>query len=317
MTDDYARHLAALHAGFQAPAEIIVTAAREVNRSPILALDRIVHGEANEVYAVTFERGPGAILRIARRAEGIFEKESWAIGRCRALGVLAPEVLSLQRLQAEGEALELCFLERLPGERLSDSLSLPRETLRSVVRQLGEQVSRMHDIGFEDLGGARALFEDDTDHFLATERQFVVLGSKAGLDRQALERAVRFCEAVMRRQEASQRQLTHNDLRACHVLVHEGRLSGIIDFGQVSMDSPVNEFAKWAYWEEPVLPVAWLQEGYRHQSLFEDDYDELFQAFRIANALWVLRWYALTGYPAGVDRAAARITAYLAEIGVG
>jgi hypothetical protein len=98
------------------------------------------------------------------------------------------------------------------------------------------------------------------------------------------------------------------------VLVHEGRLSGLIDFGQVSMDSPINEFAKWAYWEEPDLPVAWLREGYGDKSLFAAGYDELFRAHRIANALWALRWYALTGYAAGVARAAARAARYLAEI---
>jgi Ser/Thr protein kinase RdoA (MazF antagonist) len=317
VTDAYARHLAALHAGFEAPAELIAAAARAVTRSPIRAMQRIVHGEANEVYALTFERGPDVILRIARRGQGLFEKEAWVIGRCRALGMAVPEVLSLQTLQADGEPLELCFLERLPGERLSDSLSLPRETLRSVVRELGEQISRMHAIGPGDLGEAARFFENDTDDFLAMEAEFVQLGENAGLDRRALGRGFRFFEAAMTRHGPPPRRLTHNDLRACHVLVHEGRLSGVIDFGQVSMDSPINEFAKWDYWEAPALPVAWLREGYGDKSLFDADCAELFQAFRIANALWALRWYALTGYAAGVDHATARITSYLAEIGVG
>ena len=149
MTHEYARHLANLHAGFRAPAELIAAAARAVTPSPILMKERIVHGEANEVYCVTFESGLQVILRIARRAAGVFEKEAWAIGRCRALGMAAPEVLSLQNLQDEKEPLELCFLERLPGRRLSDSLSLPTDVLRSVLRELGEQISRMHTIGPE------------------------------------------------------------------------------------------------------------------------------------------------------------------------
>ena len=316
MPEDYARHLAALHAGFAAPDALITAAARAVTPSPILAKERIVHGEANEVYGLTFESGLDVILRIARRAEGKFEKEAWAIGRCRALGMAAPEVLSLQKLEADGEMLEFCFLQRLPGERLSDSLSLPRETLRGVVRELGEQISRMHAIGPGDLGEAARFFENDTDDFLIMQDEFVELGGGAGLDRRALERAIRFFEAVMARYSPLPRRLTHNDFRACHVLVHEGRLSGIIDFGQVSMDSPVNEFGKWAYWEEPALPVAWLREGYGDKSLFDANYAELFQAFRIANALWVLRWYALTGYAAGVDRAAATIARYLVEMGL-
>ena len=317
MTDDYARHLAALHARFEAPAELIAAAARAVTPSPILAKERIVHGEANEVYAVTFESGLQVILRIARRVAGVFEKEAWAIGRCRALGMAVPEVLSLQSLQDDGEALELCFLERLPGQRLSDSLSLAPDVLRRVVREVGEQISRMHSIQPADLGEAQRFFDNDTDDFLAIEAVFVDLGGKAGLDRRALERAFRFFEAVMTRRGPPPLRVTHNDLRACHVLVHDGRLSGIIDFGQVSMDSPVNDLAKWDYWEASALPVAWLQEGYGDKTLFDEGYAELFQAFRIANALWALRWYSLTGYAAGVDRAAANIVGYLCEIGFG
>lgn len=52
---DFARPLADLHAGFTAPAVLITTAAREITRSPISARKRIVHGEANEVYAIAFD----------------------------------------------------------------------------------------------------------------------------------------------------------------------------------------------------------------------------------------------------------------------
>lgn len=317
MADDYARHLAALHARFEAPAELIAAAARAVTPSPILAKERIVHGEANEVYGVTFESGLQVILRIARQFAGVFEKEAWAIGRCRALGMAVPEVLSLQSLQDDGEALELCFLERLPGQRLADSLSLAPGVLRRVVREVGEQISRMHSILPTDLGEARRFFDDDTDDFLAIEAEFVDLGEKAGLDRRALERGFRFVEAVMTRHEPLPRRVTHNDLRACHVLVHDGRLSGIIDFGQVSLDSPVNDLAKWDYWEAPALPLAWVQEGYGDKSLFDAGYAEVLQAFRIANALWALRWYSLTGYAAGVERAASRVVGYLGDIDLG
>src|SRR6202041_2573766 len=151
--------------------------------------------------------------------EGLFEKEAWAIGRCRALGMAVPEVLSLQTLQADGEALELCFLARLPGQRLADSLSLPRETLRAVVRELGEQLSRMHAIGPDDLGEAARYFENDTDDFLALEAEFGELGAAAGLDRRALARGFRYFDAAMMRHGPLSPRLTHNDLRACHVLV--------------------------------------------------------------------------------------------------
>ncbi|HEY2710509.1 MAG TPA: aminoglycoside phosphotransferase family protein [Caulobacteraceae bacterium] len=314
MAAQYADHLAALHAGFETPPQLIAVAAREVTPSPLVSTERVVHGEANEVYRLTFASGLAVILRIARRAAGKFEKEAWAIGRCRALGVPAPEVLSLQTAQDGEETLEFCFLELLPGQRLSDSLDLPPETLRGVVRELGETISRMHTIGAGQLGEGARFFENDTDDFLVTVPEFVTLGEAAGLERHALERACRLVETTMAHHAPLPRTLTHNDFRACHVLVDDGRLSGLIDFGEASIDSPINEFGKWDYWEAPALPAAWLQEGYGDQTLFGNGYDELFRAFRLSNALWALRWYALTGFAAGVARAAGRITGYLAAL---
>jgi aminoglycoside phosphotransferase (APT) family kinase protein len=316
MADAYGQHLSALHASFETPDAVIRRAARAVTASPIAAKARIVHGEANEVYALTFENGLDVIVRIARRAEKVFDKERWAIGRCRALGMAAPEVLSIQRLEDSAEeALDVCILEKLPGARLSDSLSLPPETLRGVVRQVGEQLCRLHTITAADLGDGARFFADDTDDFLAMEPEFVEIAIAAGLPRAAMDRALRFVEAALAGAAHLPRCLTHNDLRACHVLVHDGQLSGLIDFGQVSIDSPVNEFAKWDYWEAPHLPIAWLEQGYADKAVFAEGYGEHLAALRIVNALWVMRWYAITGYAAGVDRAAARLTQYFAQRG--
>ena len=43
--------------------------------------------------------------------------------------------------------------------------------------------------------------------------------------------------------------MSHNDLLAVHVLVHDGRLSGIIDFGVVAAEPAANDFAKWDFRE--------------------------------------------------------------------
>jgi aminoglycoside phosphotransferase (APT) family kinase protein len=317
MSDAYASHLAGLHGGFAVTDELIRRAARAVSASPLAAKERIVHGEANEVYALAFESGAQVIMRIARRASGKFEKERWAIDRCRALRIRAPEVLSIERLEVDGESVEVCLMQKLSGERLSDRLDLPRETLRHVVHQVGEDLSRMHTISDADLGEGASFFVDDTDDFLVSESEFIALGADAGLDGEALAHGFRFFEATMAEHTPLPRCLTHNDLRACHVMVHEGELSGLIDFGEVSIDSPINEFAKWDYWDAPDLPVAWLEEGYADKTLFGPGYGALFASYRFANALWALRWYALTGYAAGVDRARNRLTRYLEDPALG
>src|SRR6185503_13576601 len=53
--------------------------------------------------------------------------------------------------------------------------------------------------------------------------------------------------------------LIHNDLLANHVLVHEGHLSGIIDFGEVAAEPAAIDFARWDFNEGRRFPVAWIQ----------------------------------------------------------
>lgn len=101
--------------------------------------------------------------------------------------------------------------------------------------------------------------------------------------------------------------LIHNDLLPAHVLVHDGRLSGIIDFGEVAAEPAVNDFAKWDYQVGERWPVEWIQAGYGDASLFSPPNHRTYQAMWLANGLWNMRWYYETGFPAGVEAARDRL----------
>ncbi len=101
--------------------------------------------------------------------------------------------------------------------------------------------------------------------------------------------------------------LIHNDLLASHVLVHDGHLSGIIDFGEVAAAPAASDFAKWDFAEGERFPVAWIQAGYRDPSVFEVPNDRTYRALWLANGLWHLRWYYETGFQPGVEAARDRL----------
>src|SRR5690606_16278292 len=95
--------------------------------------------------------------------------------------------------------------------------------------------------------------------------------------------------------------LIHNDLLANHVLVHEGRLSGIIDFGEVAAEPTLIDFARWDFNEGERFPVEWIQAGYGNPSLFETPHDGTYRALWLSTGLWLMQWYYQTGFPAGVE----------------
>jgi len=94
---------------------------------------------------------------------------------------------------------------------------------------------------------------------------------------------------------------------ANHVLVHDGHLSGIIDFGEVAAEPAANDFARWDFSEGERFPVEWIQAGYREPSLFDAPNDRTYRALWLANGLWLMRWYYETGFQPGVEAARHRL----------
>jgi len=318
--DDYRRHLAGLHAKLQTPDGIILAALADVSRSPVAARRRVVEGEANEVHAFTLADGLQLIVRIARNARG-FANERWAIAACLDEGVPAPQVLLIRRAETEAGPVDLCIQRRLPGALLSNSLTLPRETLRSLTMQAGELLSRVHRIQTRGLGyidgegvGPFADFDSLMADFLGQAGSYEALAARQGLDRATMPRALRFIEASIRDAAPVRTCLIHNDFLPKHLLVEDGRVSGLIDFGEVSGESPVTEFVKWDMLAGAALPLAWLREGYADKSLFDDGFERLFPALRLMTDLCLLAWYEGEGYAAGAAQAKAGLLRDLANL---
>ena len=101
MSESYQEHLAQLHAQQTISAELLNDILHQISPQHVLSKQRIISGERNEVYDVTFVDGLQIIVRISRsEAKNFahFEQELWAIQECGARGVPVPEILSSCRI---------------------------------------------------------------------------------------------------------------------------------------------------------------------------------------------------------------------------
>ena len=323
MPESYEKHLAELHAEQVISTELLHDILHEISPERVLSKQRIIAGEVNEVYDVTFADGLDVIVRICRnqvKNVAHFEQEQWAIRQCSARGVPVPEMLGIWRRSTEGHALDICVQRKIKGIPLRDA-DLPQDTLYQLVVEAGTLLSRIHTIPVKGFGyltgtgeGAFLTPEDELTAFVAMEAEFHALAKRLDLGERAIRRAVRLVVEDGRAAHSIAPCLTHNDFSAKHILVANASIAGIIDFGEVAGSEPLSDLVRWDYYDAPRLPFAWLQEGYTNKHVFDADFSRRLQIKRIAFSLWAMRWYDTQGYAQGVEDARTKFAHDLATL---
>lgn len=318
MTDEYTKHLEQLHAAQTIRAEDLNDILAEVSCERIVANRRVIAGEANEVYDVAFADGREVIVRIARDGRN-FAQEQWAIRECALRGVPVPEMLGIWGRSTPDQPLAICVQRKVAGVLLPDA-DLPQDAMRQIVVQAGEYLSRIHAIpvkGFGYINGAGEgefqMHGSDIEAFESMGEEFQALAQRVNISSSDIRRALQLVVAT-EREVTSEPCLTHNDFCAKHIMVADGALAAIIDFGEVAGSEPLSDFVRWDYYDSPRFPLAWLQEGYANKQIFDDSFAQRLRIKHIAFSLWVMRWYDMSGYAEGVAAARARFLRDLAAV---
>ncbi|HEY6738621.1 MAG TPA: aminoglycoside phosphotransferase family protein [Actinopolymorphaceae bacterium] len=309
---DRGQHLAALHSVWATPPDVVAAVAGEVAKAPVVDVRRIVAGEQNEVYDVSLEHGDAVILRIAHDGPEAHDREAWVVDQCASRGIRVPRVHALRRVEVGSTPRSFMVMEKLPGERLSD-LDPDELDVRRVLEEVGAWLKQLHTIPVRGLGnldgsgvGAFETLDDWLADVTTRARTFEEAGRSVGLEPAMIRGWLG--EIVDTFRAAPPRvTMSHNDLLAEHVLVHEGRLSGIIDFGVAAAAPVANDFAVWDFREGSRFPVEWIQAGYGDQSLFEPPNDRTYRALWLLHGLWYVRHYYVTGFPPGVEAGRDRL----------
>lgn len=310
---DRTHHLAALHNGWATPLAAVEAAAAETAGTRVLDVRRVVAGEQNEVYDVSLDGAPSLIVRISHRGPAAHEREAWVLQQCASRGIPGPRIRLLRAVAIGAESCSMMVMEKLPGERLCD-LKLGGADLRRVLEELGVWLSRLHSIpvtgfGYLDSSGSgyRPTFDTWlTESVVTSLPVFEQAGRSVGLDVKTIGRWVD--EVVDSfRTDVPRVVLVHNDLLANHVLVHEGRLSGVIDFGEVAAEPAATDFARWDFNEGERFPVKFIRAGYGETSPIAGPEDRSYRALWLATGLWLMQWYHGAGFPPGVEAARDRL----------
>jgi len=291
---------------------VVAAVVAEVSSAPVLETRRVIAGEGNEVYDVTLERASSLIVKIAHRRPESHAREAWALSQCALRGIPAPRIHARRIVDVGSAPRSVIVMEKLPGEPLRD-VDVDEIDVRRVLGDVGAWLTELHSIPVQGVGyldgagvGLRATMDDWLAALTAETNVFQDAGLSVGLEGSTIRGWLR--EIVDSFRAAPPRvALLHNDLLANHVLVHEGHLSGIIDFGEVAAEPAASEFAKWDFIEGARFPVEWIQAGYGDPSLFEPPNDRTYRTLWLASGLWLMQHYHQTGFLPGVEGARDRL----------
>lgn len=311
--EEYDRHLASLHNAWTTPKTVVAGLVAEMTDTAVVNIRRVVHGEVNEVYDVALDGAPSLVVRISHGGAEALEREAWVLGECAARGIRAPRAHGLRRLEVEGESLTAMVMDKVHGDRLCD-VDLDEAEVRRVLGEVGAWLTELHSIPVQGFGyldgrgvGKLATMDNWVTEFASTTPAFEEAGRAVGVAATTIRRWVREIVESLRAAPPPRVTLIHNDLLAKHVMVHDGNLSGIIDFGEIAAEPAVSDFAKWDFYEGERFPVEWIQDGYGDASLFQPPNNRTYRALWLGTGLWLLRWYHETGFGPGADAARDRL----------
>ncbi len=318
MDKDYEKFLASIHSKTATPEGLIRDAVKEATKSEISYKKRIVAGEGNEVYEIGLANQSKVMVRISKYEDKHFEQEKWAIEQCKKLEIPVPEVLLIKHLSIEDKPLDICVQRRIEGEPLErggiDLHTLPEKELKSIILQAGEILSRMHTIKTDGFGylngqgeGVFKTFADLMKENIHQEKEYISLAQKIDFDIDAMKSIFKILRDKVDSAPVISPLLSHNDFGPKHIVVKDGKIVGILDFGEVAGHSSVNDFAKWDYWFSYEIPLSWLQEGYSNKNLFDGDFEELLNWIKLSHGVGVLWWYDRHKYLKGVENAKKKL----------
>ncbi len=200
-----------------------------------VAFERTVTGVSTQVYRVR-HGNEVFYLRIAEERAASLVPEVRVHTLLRERGVKAPEIVYFEPFD---EALERSVMvtTEIRGEPMS--LCGFDANTPAILREAGSDLARINDVPVEGFGWIRRDQQNggtlEAEH--ATQRAFVLEHLEADL---ALLRATMLTTAEVTAArawrldwDAEHARLAHGDLDLSHIYQHEGRYTGMIDFGEI------------------------------------------------------------------------------------
>lgn len=274
---------------------------------------RVTAGEVNEVYELELENKSRLILRISPNGFPNFQQEKWAIDQCRVIKVPVPNIITINYVDIDGKERGFCLMDRVDGEVLErgpiNFRGLDINQQRDYLIQAGGLLSRIHTVSAPGFG---RVINDEETQFDHPDQMFPRLLDKGDMyERVATEvdmpisvvrSAMKIIERFKAYYSSLSPRLNHGDFFLRHLMVKGNSIVSILDWAEVRIDTPVYDFANWAFWSSRPETLEWIKEGYENKDLFDSDFVDILHFIKIMIGLDVLEWYHGEKYPEMVEK---------------
>ncbi len=278
---------------------------------------KVIEGEVNEVYDITPTHGDNIIVRISREKHNRFESEKWALDKCRDAGIPVPQIHLICEVETNQEKLHVCVEARIEGVSLQTLIkqnALDQDEIKELTISAGETLSKIHSIKTKRFGEINSLgvgkFETWSGYMLKHNKREIGLkeAAKIGVDTKLIQQAFAALDENQDIYEHTDSRLAHSDYGIKHMVIHNGKINGIIDFENCRGADIAYDFSWWNYFGQNRPPVDWLTEGYRKDGDLGEEFVERMHLVKIKIALDLLVYYGDTGHGFAKDITTRNLT---------
>ena len=276
--------------------------------SPVQHSIRITEGLSNEVQWITTADGQDVMYRANWYCrEPHFENEKWALEQCGRVAVPAPRVLYLEHGLPGNPQRSVCVTTRLEGESLKDLVdggAVSVEAFHRLLTETGSLLGKLHGVRTEGFGRLDAHGRGKTRDWRSAYPENIdrdrlrASAHSVGLRWSLVEDALKILKDHVELGNHVQPRLLHGDWWLEHIIVHDGRVSGLIDFEFCEGGDPAWE-TDWSaefitgWWdaftgkESIPVPTRPLIDGYRQTGPMEGTF--------MHRSEWLRLWGGLGG----------------------
>lgn len=219
---------------------------------------QLFKGEANAVFDVALADGRHVIARQSHSKDASsagsgrhrFYQEARVIAAAKAAGVPTADVLLVEEASSPGGGFCVSIQTKLPGRPLIEAIEsgeLTTAQVQRILREVRSAAALLHGIPTDVIETRGPSSVDALEGWASRIRYAVDAGRLAHNVRSLVDRAMD--ELASPHYVAD--SVIHDDWHPKHMFVHEGHLSGVIDFETAAIGDPAFDFAWWRYWQKP------------------------------------------------------------------
>jgi len=281
------------HKYWNTSARLIREYARRITPSTVIDVGKIINGETNEVFNVKVEDGAEYIFRFAHnRKQNPFLKEKWVFKKCNDLRIPVPKILLIDSFEDGDKTVYICVESKIRGTGLGElSNTISRKKVKGILKQAGRLFRSIHSIktkGFGDLNESGKGKHSSVGRLI---RNFKTLIKKKILtalrrspgDLTLVKKAYKILQDNRNNIYKSHSFVIHNDISPDHIIVNNGKISGVIDFESAKGADPVFEFTRWDFKFGKKYPITSFLEGYGHKRI--KDFEKRFNYWKLFRLL--------------------------------